>query len=71
MAKGDNAQNTAERLASMNQEDLTKLLMQQAAEARRNGTLNEDTLRTFYDQMAPMLNEEQRQKLSQLIALIR
>ena len=57
-------------LAGMSQEQLTALLTAEAAKAKRDGTLNADTLRAFSDQMAPMLTEEQRAKMAALLSMI-
>ena len=59
-----------EALSHMSESDLRALLQQEAAKARANGTLTTDTLRSFYDQMAPMLSEDQRQKMRELLSLI-
>lgn len=64
------AAKSVEDLAKMNEGDLTSLLMQEAARAKADGTLNADTLRTFYDQMAPMLTPEQRDKMKALLSMI-
>jgi len=65
-----NASETLESLSGMSEGQLTALLASEAAKAKANGTLNADTLRDFWNQMAPMLNEEQREKLKELIKII-
>lgn len=65
------AAQTIEGLAGMSESQLTALLASEAAKAKQNGTLNADTLRTFWDQMAPMLSEEQREKLKGLLDMIK
>ena len=65
-----NAKEALDGLAGMDEGQLTSLLAKEAAKAKANGTLNADTLRAFWDQMAPMLNEEQRKKLQELMKMI-
>ena len=68
-AKNDSAK-TIEGLAGMSENELTALLTTEAAKAKANGTLNADTLRAFWNQMAPMLNEEQQKKLAEFMKII-
>ena len=61
---------TVASLAAMNESDLTALLMGEAAKAKREGTLDRESMRAFYEQMAPMLTPDQRKKMADLLALI-
>ena len=63
----DNTRQTAESLAAMSPDQLTATLYDEVAKAKAQGTLSDSDLLRFCDSVAPMLNQEQADKLQQLI----
>ena len=61
---------SVESLMGKSESELTELLMREAAKAKAEGTLSEDTLRAFAEQAAPLLTPEQRAKMEALLRLI-
>lgn len=51
----------------MNENQLMNEMMKIASEEKAKGTLGEGELKKFYNQVAPMLSEAQRNKLKALI----
>lgn len=68
--QNDNKPKSLDELSAKSPDELYATLLAEAHKAKANGTLNGDTLQAFYDQMAPMLSPEQRDKMAALINAI-
>ena len=61
---------TAEHYANKSEGELLNDIMKIAHENRVNGTLNDDKLAEFERNVAPMLNDEQRARLRNVIKML-
>lgn len=61
---------TINKLQGMSEAELMATLRTEAAKAKAAGTMDNATLQAFYDQAAPLLTAEQRDKLAHLITMI-
>ena len=57
-------------LAGKSEAELMAMLSAEAAKARAAGTLDADSIRAFYDSVAPMLTPEQRDKMRALLSML-
>ena len=64
-------QDTINKYKDLSQQDLYKELFTQASELKSKGKLDNDMLNTLSSTLSPMLNDEQRELLNQLIERIK
>jgi|GEM_PF-749664 len=57
--------------AGKNENELISELLREVAKGKANGTLSNNDIDNFYQQAFPMLTVEQRQRLNEIIKLIR
>ena len=61
---------TLEELQNMNRSELMQALLTERDKARANGTLNEETIKQFWDAISPSLNDEQKERMKELLKLL-
>lgn len=61
----------AKQYEGKSEDELTKQLLQATEQGRRDGTLSNEMLETFYRSVAPMMNAEQKGKLNSLMKMIK
>ena len=61
---------TAEKYGKKSDEELLGEIIKAANQGKRDGTLSAENLDTFAQNVAPMLNEEQKQRLYSVIKMI-
>lgn len=65
--KEDVIKKQVHKYGSMSESQLMEEMMEIANNSKAEGSLKSDDLDKFYKQVAPMLNEQQRNRLKQLI----
>ncbi len=53
------------------EDDLMQELFSAAQRGKQDGTFNEEAIKNFVETAGPMLNEEQRQRMNQILSMIR
>ena len=64
-------QDVIDKYKNLSQQDLYKELFNQASELKSQGKLDQNMLNTLSSTLAPMLNDEQRELLSNLLDRIK
>lgn len=64
-------QSTIDKYKDLSQQDLYKELFTQASQLKSQGKLDDNTLNTLSNTLAPMLNDEQRELLNNLISRLK
>ena len=67
--KGD-LKKTAEQYAQKSDSDLLGEIMKTASQGKRDGSLTAESLQSFAQNVAPLLNEEQRKRLQSVLDMI-
>ena len=62
---------TLEQLQGMNQTELMQALLAERDKAKANGTLDEASIQRFWETVSPSLDDAQRKKMQELLALLR
>ena len=62
---------TAEKYGKKSDDELLKDILQMANQGRSEGTLSDSALSEFARKVSPMLNEEQRRRLEQVLNMIK
>jgi len=66
----EDLKNTAEAYAQKSDDDLLGEIMRNAKQNKRDGTLSESQLKAFVSSVSPMLNQEQRERLQNVVDMI-
>ena len=66
----DALRNTAESYMGKKDDELLAEILQAAAKGKRDGTITDEGLRSFAENVAPMLNDEQRARLQKVLNMI-
>lgn len=66
----DDVRKKAEEYAAKSDDELLKEIMKTASQGKANGTLNEEQLKAFAQSVSPMLNEEQKARLKNVLDMI-
>ena len=61
---------TVKRMRGKSQKELMDEIVREADKARRDGRLDGERLKHFYDTVAPMLDKNQLKKLKEIISVI-
>ena len=69
--KKDDLRKTAEEYAQKSDADLLTEIMNVASKGKKDGTLSDEELRSFAQNVAPMLTGEQRERLQSVLEMIR
>ena len=67
----NDARKTAESYKNKSDSELLSDIFKVANEQKANGSLSDEKLRAFADSVAPMLNEEQKQRLNGVIEMLK
>ena len=65
------AKSASNKYAGMNEQELMRALMQQVAASKSNGTFSAEQLDSFAQFVMPTLDESARERLQQLIDMIK
>lgn len=63
----DNISDTYNKYKDLNQNDLMNEFLKVSREQKRNGSLNENNMQNLIKQLSPFLNDEQKEKLKDLL----
>ena len=63
----ENIRKKVDYYSSMNENQLYDELFKEVVKGKQNGTLTREGLMNFYNMVTPMLNEQQRVKLDEII----
>ena len=66
----DALRKTAEEYSEKSDSELLGEIMKAAKQGKRDGTLNKEQINQFIKNVSPMLNQEQRQRLQQVVEMI-
>ena len=66
----DDLRKTAEKYANKSDSDLLREIMRAASKSKQDGSLSQEHLSRFVASVSPMLNEEQRARLSGVVEMI-
>lgn len=67
----DRIAETAKQYEGKSEEELTSELLKAAEQGRRDGSFSNEMLEQFYRTMAPMLSQEQKNKLDSLVKMLK
>lgn len=67
----DDIRKTAEKYGKKSDEELLNDILSLANQERSKGALSDESLNAFARKLSPMLNEEQRQRLDQVLNLLK
>lgn len=63
----ENIREKVDYYSSMSENQLYEELFREVVKGKQNGTLTREGLMNFYNMVIPLLNEQQRQKLDEII----
>ena len=69
--KIENIQENLKKYQNMSQSDLMSELIKEASRMKQNGSLNSDSLNVLKNTLAPMLNEQQKSLLNNILNQIK
>ncbi len=67
----ENMFEAAKKYEGRSEDELKDELLRAAEQGRRDGTLNNDMLDTFYRSMSPMMSPEQKQRLDAMMKMLK
>ncbi len=63
----ENIGNTYNKYKDLNQDDLMSEFLRVSRQQKRNGSLNESNMQNLINQLSPFLNQQQKEKLKDLL----